>query len=99
MGQIVSTVTTTRGQITMQMNAIASSLFAFYGVIDATDSNSFGTYLKSFAQISLTSTCRRPAISYVDLVTHWDIHPNCAMVTVQWTTQRGVNKIANPALS
>ncbi len=57
--QIVSTVTTTRGQITMQVNAVCSSPFASYCVVDATDDDNFGTYLESFVQISLTSTSRR----------------------------------------
>ncbi len=35
-GLIISTVTTTRGQIKMQVNAVCSSLFASYCVIDAT---------------------------------------------------------------
>ncbi len=46
-GQIVSTVTTTRQQIMMQVNAVCSSPFASYCVIDATDDNNFGIYLES----------------------------------------------------
>ncbi len=63
-GQLVSTVTMKRGQITMQVNAVCSSLFASYCVIDVTDDNNFGIYLESFVQISLTSTNRRAAVSY-----------------------------------
>ncbi len=47
-GQIVSTVTTTRGQIMMQVNAVSSSLFTSNCVIDATDENNFVIYLKLF---------------------------------------------------
>ncbi len=41
-GQIVSNVTTTRGQITMQVNAVCSSLAVSYSVVGATDDNNFG---------------------------------------------------------
>ncbi len=63
-GQLVSTVTMTMGQITMQVNAVCSSPFASYCVVDATDDNNFGIYLESFVQISLTSTSRRAAVNY-----------------------------------
>ncbi len=63
-GQIVNTVTTTRGQIMMQVNAVCSSLFASYCVIDTIDNDNFGIYLESFVQISLTRTSRRAAISH-----------------------------------
>ncbi len=86
-GQIVSTVTTTRGQIIMLVNAVCSSPFASYCVIDATDNNNFGIYLESFVQISLTSTSRRAAVSYDKLAKHWGIHPDRAKATVQRTTQ------------
>ncbi len=98
-GQFVSTVTTTRGQITMQVNAMCSSLFASYCVVDATDDHNFGVYLESFVQISLTSTSWKVAVDHVKFAKQWGIHPDCAMVTVQCTTQRGVHTIANPALS
>ncbi len=62
-GQIVSTLTMTRGQLMMQVNAVASSPFGFYSVVNATDDSNFGTYLESFVQISLTSTSRRAAVS------------------------------------
>ena len=98
-GQIVSTVTMTRGQIMMQVNAVCSSLFASYCFIDATDDNNFGTYLESFVQISLTSTSRKAAIAHDELAKHWGIHTDGTKATVQHTTQRGVRTIANPALS
>ncbi len=85
-GHIVSTVTTARGQITMHVSAVASSLFATYCVFDATDTNNFGTYLESFEQISLTSTSMRPAIDHDKLAIHWGIPPDCAKAMVQWTT-------------
>ncbi len=37
----------------MQVNAVCSSLFTPYCVIDATDDNNFGINLETFAQISL----------------------------------------------
>ncbi len=98
-GQIISTVTTTRGQITMQVKTVCSSPFASYCVIDATDDDNFGIYLESIVQISLTSTCRRAAINHDKLAKHWGIHPNCAKAMVECTTQQGVRTIANPALS
>ncbi len=49
-GQIVSTVTMTRGQITMQVNAVCSSLFASYCVVEATDDKNLGIYLESFVK-------------------------------------------------
>ncbi len=54
--------TTTRGQITMQVNAVGSSPFTSYCVIDATDDNNFGIFLESFVQNPLTSTSRRAAM-------------------------------------
>ncbi len=74
-GQIASTVTMTRGQIMMQVNAACSSLFASYCVINASDDNNFGIYLESFVQIFLTSTSRKAAISHDELAKHWGIHP------------------------
>ena len=97
-GRIVSTVITTRGRITMQVNAIASAPFAAYCVVDATDDNNFGSYLESFIRISLTSTSRKAAIGHDELAKRWGIHPDRAKATVQRTTQRGVRNIANPAL-
>ncbi len=99
MGQIVITVTMSRGQITMQVNAVCSLPFASFCVIDATDDNNFGICLESFVQISLTSTSSRAAVSYDKLVKCWGIHPDCAKATVQRTTQRGVCTIVNSALS
>ncbi len=98
-GLIVSNVITTRGQITMQLNAVCSSPFASYSVVDATDVDIFGIYLESFVQISLTSTSRRAAVSNDMLAKHWGIHPDCAKSTVQCTTQRDVRTIANLPLS
>ncbi len=63
-GQNVSTVTTTRGQITRQVNAVCNSLFAPCFIVDASDDNNFGIYLESYVQISLTSTSRRAAVSH-----------------------------------
>ncbi len=79
----VSTVTMTRGQITMQVNAVCSSPFATYCVIDATDNNNFGISLESFVQISLPNTIRRAAISHDELSKCWVIHPDCAKAMVQ----------------
>ncbi len=98
-GQIFSTVITTRGQMIMQVNAVCSSPFASYFVVDATDDDNFGIYLESFVQISLTSTSRKAAVDHHKLAKHWGIHPDCAKATIQCTTQRGVHTIANPALS
>ncbi len=98
-GRIVSTVTMTRGQITMQVNAVCSSPFASYCVNDATDDNNFGIYLDSFVQIFLTSTSRKAAVSYDKLAKRWGIHPDHAKATLQCTTRRGIRTIANPALS
>ncbi len=61
-GSIIITFTITRGQITMHVNAVASSLFATYCVVDAIDDDNFGTCLESFIQISLTSIIRMPAV-------------------------------------
>ncbi len=97
-GQIVSTVTTTRGQVLMQVNAVCSIPFTSYCVINATDDENFGIYLELFVQISLTSTNRKAAIDHHEFAKHWGIHPDCAKATIQCTTQRGVHKIANPAL-
>ncbi len=47
-GQIVSTVTSTRGQITMQVNATSSSLVTSYCVVDATENDNFGIHLDRF---------------------------------------------------
>ncbi len=63
-GQIISTVTMTSGQITMQLNAVCSSPFASYCVVDATDDNNFGIYIESYVHISLTTTSRRAAVNY-----------------------------------
>ncbi len=98
-GQIVSTFTMTRRQITMQLDAVCSSPFASYCVVDATDDDNFGIYLESFVQITLTSTSRRAAVSYDELAKRWGIHPDRAKVTVQRTTQRSVCAKAKPALS
>ncbi len=98
-GKIVSTVTTSRGQITMQVNAVCSSLFTSDCVIDATDDNNFDIYLESFVQISLTSTSRRAAISHDELAKCRDIHPDHVKAMVQRTTQKGAQTKANPALS
>ncbi len=98
-GYIVSTVTTTRGQITMQVNAVCRSPFISYCVIDATDDDNFGIYLESFVQVFLTSTSRKAAASHDELAKRWVIHLDCAKATVQCTTQRGVHTIANPTLS
>ncbi len=99
MGQNVSTVTTTRGQITMKVNAVSSPPFASYCVVDATDDNNFGIYLESFVQISLTNTSRRAAVNHDQLAKHWGISPDRAKATIQCTTQCDVCTIANPALS
>ncbi len=98
-GKIVSTVTTTIGQITMQVNAVCSSPFASYCVIDTTDGNNFGIYLESYVCISLTSTSRRTTVSHNKLAKGWGIHLDWAKAMVQHTTQHGVRTIANPALS
>ncbi len=47
-GHIVSNVTTIRGQMIMQMNAVCTSLFAPFCIIDATDDDNFGIYLDSY---------------------------------------------------
>ncbi len=98
-GCFVSTVTMSRRQITTHVNSVPSSLIASFCVIDATDDNNFDIYLESFVQISLTSTSRKAAVSHDELAKHWGIHPDCAKAMVQCTTQRGVQIIANPALS
>ncbi len=98
-GQIVSTVSMTRGQITMQVNAVSSSPFASYCVVDATDDDNFGISLEFFVQISLTSTSMRAAVNHDKLAKHWGISLYCAKATVQHTTQHGVCMIANPVLS
>ncbi len=98
-GHIVSTVTMTRGQMIMQVNAVCSSPFASYCVVDATDDNNFGIYLESSVQIPLTSTNRKAAIDHHKLAKHWGIHPDHAKATIQFTTQWGVCTIANPVLS
>ncbi len=54
-GQIVSTVTTTRGQIMMQVNSICSLSFASHCVIDATDDDN------SLAP-TLNHLCRVPGL-------------------------------------
>ncbi len=82
-GRIVSTVTTTRGQIIMQVNAVCSSPFASYCVVDATDDDNFGIYLESFVQISLTSTSRKAAVDHHKLAKRWGIHPDHAKATIQ----------------
>ncbi len=97
--QIVGTVITTRGKITMQVNTVCSSPFASYCVIDAADDNNFGIYLKSYIQVYLSTTSKRAAVSHDELATHWSIHPDHAKAVVQYTTQQGVHTIANPALS
>ncbi len=74
-GQIVSTVTTTRGQITMQVNAVCSSPFASYCVVDATDDDNFGVSLECFVLISQTSTSSKAAVDHHKLAKHWGIHP------------------------
>ncbi len=96
-GHIVSTVTTIRGQITIQVNAVRSSLFASYYVVDATDDNNI--YLEPFVQMSLNSTSRRAAISHDEIAKRWGIHPDCVKAMVQCTTERGVCMIVNPTLS
>ena len=83
----------------MHVNAVSSSPFASYCVVDATDDDNFGIYLESYVQISLTSTSRRPAVSHDELAKRWGIDPDRAKATVQRTTQRGVRTIANPAIS
>ncbi len=88
-GQIVCTVTTTRGHIMMQVNAVCSSPFASYFVIDATNDNNFGIYLESFVQISLTSTSRKAAVDHHNLAKRWGIQPDRAKATIQRMTQRG----------
>ncbi len=98
-GLIISTVTTTMGHIMIQANAVCSSPFTSYCVVDSIDDNNFGIYLESFVWISLTSTDRRAAISHDELEKHWGIHLDRAEAMVQRTTQRGVCVIANPALS
>ncbi len=62
----------------MQMNAVCSSSFASYCVVDATDDNNFGIYLESFVQISLTSTSRKAAVDHHELAKRWGIHPDRA---------------------
>ncbi len=42
-GQVVSTVITTRGQIILYLNAMFSSTFTSYCVIDFTDDENLGT--------------------------------------------------------
>ncbi len=98
-GHIVSTVTMTRGQITMQVNAVSSPPFSSYCVIDATDEKNFGSYLELFVQISLTSTTRRAAVNHDNLAKNWGIHPDHAKAMVQCTNQYCVCTIVNPVLS
>ncbi len=69
-----------RDQITMHVNAMASSLFAFYCITDKTDDNNFGTYLESFVQGSLSSTSRRPVVSHDVLAMCRGIHTDCIEV-------------------
>ncbi len=83
----------------MQVNAVCSSPFSSYCVVDATNDNNFGTYLELFVQISLTSTSRRSAVGHNELAKCWCIHLDHANATIQCTTQRGVHTIVNPALS
>ncbi len=83
---IVSTVTMTRGQITMHVNIVSNSPFATNCVVDATDDENFGTYLKLFVHVSLTSTSRRASMSHDKLTKHWGIHPDCANAKIQCTT-------------
>ncbi len=45
-GCIVNIVTATWGQLVMHVNVVSSSPFASYCVIDTTDDENFGTYLK-----------------------------------------------------
>ncbi len=97
-GQLVSTVITTKMYITMHLDAMSSSLFASYCVIDTTDHKNFGTYFESFVHISLTSTSRRAAVSHDKLAKNWGIHLDHAFATIQHTTKRGVCIIANSAL-
>ncbi len=73
-GCIVSTVTTTRGHITIHVNTVFSSPFSFYCVINATGDKIFDTYLDSFVCISLTSTSRMAAVSHDKLSKHWGIY-------------------------
>ncbi len=81
-GHIVSTVTTTRGQITMQVNAVSSSPFSSYCNVSAANDNNFGTYLESFVQISLTSTSRRAAVNHDELAKRWGISLGYTKATV-----------------
>ncbi len=96
-GCIISTVTTTRGQIIMYVNVMSHSLFASIYVVNVTNHKNFGTYLESFVKISLTSTSMRAAISNDELAKCWGIHPYCVKAMVQCTTQRGVHKVADPS--
>ncbi len=73
-GQIVSTVTMTRRQITVQVNAVCSSP-ASYFIVDATDDNNFGIYLESYIHISLTTTSRSSQSIGVFTQTKW--RPQC----------------------
>ncbi len=70
------------------MNAVSSSPFASYCVIDATDGMIFGTYLKSFVFISKTSAIKRAGVSHNELSKLLGIHPDHAKATIQSTTQR-----------
>ncbi len=72
-GQIISIVKKTRGQFDMYVNVLSSSSFESYHVIEATDDKNFGTYLKSFVQISLISTVMRAAVSHNKLAKHWGV--------------------------
>ncbi len=98
LGKNVS-IGTTRGQITMHMNTVASSLVSDYCVIDAIDDLDFGTYLESAVKISLPRTSKRAAASHDICAEHWGLRPDQARVTIQKTTQRGVHTISIPALS
>ncbi len=98
-GQIISIVTTTRIQIMMHVNAVSSSLFESYFVVDTTDDNNFSTYFESFVQISLTIPSRRAAVNHDKLAKHLGIHLDFAKAMVKCTTQHGVHAKANPGLS
>ncbi len=96
----VSTVKMTRGQVVMHVNAVASSPFADYCVVGATDDNNAGMYLESFVKIPQTSNSRRSTFSH-DLAKRCGNQADCAKAMVQCITQRGlhVHTITNPAIS
>ncbi len=98
-GHIVSTVTMSRGHITIHVYGVSCSPFASYCVVNATGDENSGMYLESFVHIFLTGTSRRTSVSHDELPKHWVIHPDCANVTIQCITQRGVCTIAIPSLS